>query len=379
MASYHQMGHDSENLLRETSLNGMRGAILSPVNYTEEEVIAQVGEFSGQSEFDLLFDPQLYVPTSERGQLRTWSYFPSDVDSADLASEEWWGSLLDDLVDTASRLGKVQICSPAVLPRAHTDEYYLWLIRAGEMLRQRLNGMNCLPLQTAVVPFADLTVEGRPLRIASILSQTKLDRLYLVFLGTTEPRRELNEVEELKGAMHLIRALSESGMNVLVGYSSSDMLLWRYAGARDCATGKFFNLRRFLRSRFEEPEGGGGQLPYWFEESLLAFLRESDLVRARKANLISEASKRNPYCSEITELQKANAGSAWLAKAWRQYLWWFSDAEARITAGELVVPTLLKEAEQRWTEIEETILMEEPRNDGSWLRSWRRACLEYRG
>ena len=122
-------------------------------------------------------------------------------------------------------------------------------------------------------------------------------------------------------AMRLIRMLASSGMQILVGYSSSDMLLWRHAGAADCASGKFFNLRRFLKSRFEEPAGGGGQLPYWFEETLVAFLRESDLIRIQKASLLSDSSTRNPYCSEILASQAAMPGSTWLAEAWRQYLW----------------------------------------------------------
>lgn len=377
MGAYHQMGHDSENLLREPALAGYRGAILSPVNYSLSDVHAQVEEFASRPDFELIFDPQLYVPTSERGCLRQWPYFPADVDTADLHSEQWWGALLDDLSKTASELGQVNVCSPAILPKSYSDEYFLSLVRAGEMLRERLRSPSLRVIQTVVASLAELTVEGSAMRIASILSQSGIDRIYLVLVGSTEPRRELADAEELKGAMSLIRLLASSGMQILVGYSSSDMLLWRHAGATDCASGKFFNLRRFLKSRFEEPAGGGGQLPYWFEETLIAFLRESDLIRVQKASLLSDSSTRNPYCSEILVTQAAMPGSTWLAKAWRQYLWWFADAEARISAGEVIVPALLKEAEQVWTNIEDTILMEEPRNDGKWLRAWRRACIEF--
>lgn len=64
--------------------------------------------------------------------------------------------------------------------------------------------------------------------------------------------------------------------------------------ATSCATGKFFNLRRFTKSRFEEPAGGGGQLPYWVEESLFAYLRETDVLRVRDEGLIADASRRKP-------------------------------------------------------------------------------------
>lgn len=377
MPVYHQMGHDSENLLREPNLQQFSGAILSPVNYDAVRISQQIASFADRPTFELIFDPQLYVPTSERGFLREWTYFPDDVDTADLDSDAWWDGLLTSLAEECASLGQIKVCSPAVLPRVYTDEFFSALLSAANGLQERLNPFGLSAIQTAVVGLAELAIEGRPLRIASILSQTSLDRLYLILMGTTEPRRELADVEEIKGAMRLISELSRSGIRVMTGYSSSDMLLWRHAGAADCATGKFFNLRRFTRSRFEEPTAGGGQLPYWFEESLLAFLRDSDRVRIQRAELLSDASTRNPFAQEILLRLAESPGEAWVAKSWRQYMWWFADAEARITTGQMAVPVALRSAEQIWQEIQDRILMEEPRNDGSWLRAWRRACIEF--
>lgn len=42
MPAYHQMGHDSENLLWAPELGQYRGAILSPVNYDQAKVGAQI-------------------------------------------------------------------------------------------------------------------------------------------------------------------------------------------------------------------------------------------------------------------------------------------------------------------------------------------------
>ena len=40
----------------------------------------------------------------------------------------------------------------------------------------------------------------------------------------------------------------------------------------------------------DEPSQGGGQLPYWYEESLVAFLRESDVPRLQRRGELSDAS-----------------------------------------------------------------------------------------
>jgi hypothetical protein len=85
--------------------------------------------------------------------------------------------------------------------------------------------------------------------------------------------------------MKLIAALESSGQRVTVASCSSEMILWKAAGATNCATGKFFNLR-FTISRFEQPDSsGGGQLGYWFQEALLGFLRQSDLLRVNAQKL----------------------------------------------------------------------------------------------
>lgn len=116
--------------------------------------------------------------------------------------------------------------------------------------------------------------------------------------------------------MRLIRFLEDSGIRTLVGFASSDIVLWKTAGATDCASGKFFNLRRFTPSRLgpPEPEGGGGQLSYWFEESLMGYLRESDLVRVQKANLLSPESTSNPCGLAILDHREKHEGVAWVAK-----------------------------------------------------------------
>ena len=379
MGTYHQMGHDSENLLGLPELANFRGAILSPVNYSQEKVTAQVQGRSGDQDFETVFDPQLYYPKSKRSVLRDWSYFPSDVDTADVSSQAWWGQIVDRIATTCEQIGPTAVCSPAVVPPVFRNDYFSLLVDVADKLCARLDGTGIQPIQTAIVGLDELTTPDRSLEISSILSASRCDRMYLVFKGDTDPRRELAEVESIKGAMRLIAALRSAEIDVVVGFCSSDVLLWKVAGATSCATGKFFNLRRFTSSRFEDPSGGGGQLPYWFEESLLAFLRESDLLRIRPLDLLSEASLRNPFGQRILGQFVSQPDSPWLGMSWRQFLYWFWDFESRFDEGKIDARTLLSGTEERWRALEDAdVLMEELRNDGAWLRPWRRALVEFR-
>lgn len=67
---------------------------------------------------------------------------------------------------------------------------------------------------------------------------------------------------------------------MLVGFASTDVVLWKAAGAKACATGKFANLRRFTTNRFNEPED-------WFAEMET---RLSD-GSAKPRDLVREAEK----------------------------------------------------------------------------------------
>lgn len=378
MPAYHQMGHGSVNLVTDPHLGGFGGCILSPVNYTPEEVAGQVVSWGSIPDFDIVFDPQLYYPKSNRGQLHKWPHFPSNVDSADLSSTAWWNSIIENMLAVCSMIKPAAACSPALVPKSFGDQYYNHLVQVGSRTARRLEGISIRPIQTAIVGMADVSQSNRPQIIASILSRTPASEIYLVLINDIEPRREVSDPEELKGAMRLISELAAANLAVLVGFCSSDVVLWKHAGAMSCASGKFFNLRRFTSSRFQEPSAGGGQLPYWFEESLMAYLRESDIVRIRQFGLNCPSSDSNPFCQDITHKLESDPGSAWISLGWRQFLYWFRDVQDRFDSGTVDIRALLKTAEDNWLSLEDKeVFMEEARNGGQWIRSWRRAVAEY--
>ena len=387
MAVYHQMGHHSNNLIDLPEMSSYAGAIFSPINCTEAEAMEQIGEVrEAKSEFEIVFDPQLYVPASDRGKLKKWVYFPRDVDTADLASTTWWNSLNRKLASTCQKLRINSVCSPVVIPKVFDDKYYSSCVRVGTELVELLRPRNIAVLQTTLVNMAELTSVDRALEIASIASQTAAERIYLLLVGTMSPRRELSDENELAGTMRLINSFERNDLKVLVGFCSSEILLWKAAGASACASGKFFNLRRFTRQRFEEPSAeGGGQLPYWFEESLLAFLRQNDLTRIRKIGLLSAASLNNPFGREILatfdEAQRTSEKpKAWLRTSWRHFLYWFADVEGRLVRGEIKVEDLLETADENWSKLDKAkALMLERENNGNWIRSWLNALHDYEG
>ena len=124
MAAYHQMGHDSWNLVDEKVLPGYAGLILSPVNDTPDEVATRlIALKKANPAAEVILDPQFYQPSSNRGQLLSWPHFTADVDTANLADDGWWDTRGNHLIEIASKVGASAVCSPAMLPKQFDHAY----------------------------------------------------------------------------------------------------------------------------------------------------------------------------------------------------------------------------------------------------------------
>jgi len=385
MSAYLQMGHDSENLVGIPGLDAFAGLILSPVNRSESGLGDWVTDFRQKGKFDIALDPQLYCPQSERGQLLNHSYFPRDLDTANPSSESWWRELAARLAAEAGRLRVDAVCSPAVLPRKYSPDYYARCSETFSVLAHELGGTGIRPMLTVCVAIKELAHPDDALRIASIVTAHSPAASYIVIEADVEPRREIADAANLLAVMVLISALEKSGCKTLVSHCSSDIVLLKAAGASHCASGKFFNLRRFSRSRFDEQqEGGGGQLPYWFEHNLLAFLREADIARLRRdgfEDFIGGGGSNNPFAGQILEKFANEPGKPWVGLSWRQYLAWFAATENLLSTSDALALTSrwLREAEERWLAMEDKdVLLEESRNNGKWIRPWRQALADFR-
>jgi hypothetical protein len=381
MTAYLQMGHDTQNLVGAQDLDAFGGIVLSPVNRKPESLVRDLQFFRRQGDFDIVLDPQLYFPTSRRGMLPHQPYYPDDLDTADFSSVGWWNSTVNRLGDFAITLGVDAVTSPVVQPRTWNDDYFARCARISNNLMQYLHESGIRILTTVMVDI-DYTVDREALlRMVSILSGENSSGYYLVIVTDVDPRREISDPDELVGIMSLIRELEDTGRPVLVSHCSSDMILLKAAGASHCASGKFFNLRRYTESRFAEPAGGGGQLPYWFEHSLLAFLRGADVLRLLESefsNLVGTLYSGNYWASQILDNFRAASPTPWLALGWKQYLSWFCRTEQALQTGDptALVRDWLRTAEVNWRELDDNdILFDETRNDGTWIRRWRQALV----
>jgi hypothetical protein len=383
MGAYLQLGHVSWNLLDEQDLGAYHGAVVSPVNDDPASVrnrIAQIARRNEDLVLEYIFDPQLYNPASDRGQLSEWRYFPRDFETANRSDPRWWANVARGMVDEAAGLGLNAVCSPAEVPSRWSDEYFQFAAGIADQTKAAADAAGLDTLMTVIIRLRELANPRRALDIASILTASRCDRIYLTFLVEDhEQRAPIVEPDSLPTAVHLVRLLSRD-MRVHVAFAAHDMVLWKHAGATDASSGKFLNLRRFSPGRWMEDEGGiKQQNQYWNESRLLTLLREQDVARLRREGWYEGRTfANNPAGSRIFEIMTSGEARAWVQQSWVQYLRWFSNAEGRLRSpGE--AEQLLEIADRAWGGLQTRrppILFADRFNTGDHVRTWLNAARE---
>lgn len=373
MGAYLQIGHEGWNLLDDPIL--FKGIILSPVNdapITTSERLQRLG--NRRSQLDVVFDPQLYNPNSNRGHLPLWDYFPDDLETADLSDTDWWFRINQSVAACAAQLQCNVVCSPAYVPRTYSQDYYSQVVSVADDLLLRAAPAGIETAATLIVRLSDLHPATRALEIASIVSSTRAPRIYLVLVVEgVEPRRQLvGDTQLISNAVHLVRLLARH-LRVQMAFCAQDLVLWKAAGAQDASTGKFLNLRRFSPTRWtDDHEARGRQTAYWSEPSLLTLLRDADVLNLRNRGLYNDGIQigANPYSQQILNLLARGSGDPWVRFSWRQYLHWFVNTEARLTSP-AAVHTELAYVSATWDWLRsQGIQLLDDWNDGSWVPVW---------
>jgi hypothetical protein len=396
MGAYHQMGHRTRNLAVDPVINAMyAGAIMSPVNEKPEEVRALCAALGT---LERVFDPQLYNPESDRGQLPDWGYF---ADAKDLATDNFsldrWVRTVKTITEECIPLGHDAICSPVAASDA-TDDDLGYAVQIGDALDERLAGSKLHGLQTAFVRPSTLSGDGRPETVASILTNGRLKRIYFVPQWSSKAD-QLDDAREMSGFIKTLAYVSAE-VKTLVGFSGPEMILWKSAGAESVATGKYVNQQRWSIDRWgPKKAGGSGNTSYYFEESLLTWLRTEDIIELDRLKYhlglaadpmlpviraYVEALRKDPrrpvplmrngkpVLDEHGKPRKETVGApSWTKQGWLQWLWWFAYTERRLTNDAITARSLVDTAIVNWARLNaKGFRAVDAGNDGSWLPSW---------
>lgn len=376
MGNYLQLGHESWNLLDHPDVGTFAGVVLSPVNDGPTDICARLGKvLETRSDLDIILDSQLYNPATQRGRLPEWEYYSADFETADRSDIRWWRRRIPEVVLEARRVNATTICSPAPIEARGTNDYFRFVVELGDEAAAAAADARLDCALTAVVPMDSLQDAKRALEVASILSSSGCDRIYLNFLppDRVQQREPFLDQAALATAVHLVRLLSAEH-RVHVACTSHDAVLWLGAGAHDVSTGKYMNVRRFSPGRWVDEQGRGRINAYWCDDKLLTLIRDQEVLRLDREGWFDGYDfSDNPTSEAILENLRGQTGEAWLRLSWIQYMRWFANTVERVTSA-AAAQADLQASILAWREVQRLrILFIDAFNDGEHAVAWANA------
>jgi hypothetical protein len=256
---FHQLGFRySWNFQSLENDNTGKGVIISPRHMD----ISFVEGLSNETKQAAIFDPQFFIPGTQKGKLSTYEFFP-DVISNGFDTNEFVTSVAPEcalncldfqirnnfryiVIPTRYIPGvpedfipfqQEQFINPfleAISDQGVTDNVVIELVLNSHMLRNREFTADLLNWITGISS------------IAGIYLITELS-----------PRsKQVDNVEFLNSILNFVHVLNENDLDVILGYLNTEAIILSVANPRIVTIGSYENTRMFNSDNFSEAEQG---------------------------------------------------------------------------------------------------------------------------
>lgn len=253
---YHQVGHnDNWNVDSLTNDHCGDGLILSPVHQNKERVEA-LGETIKQRS---IFDPQFYLPNSQKRKLSSYPFFPETIANG-------FSTIDFPLValDSAKRCVAFQIeqgFEKIIIPARFIDQMVTDYI-------ERQEEYSVLPFLKAIeetgtdkqvfvtLPLTSHMIEDVGFRTNILNWVTGLNDITGVYLLVANERdtKQIQSREFLSAYLEFLMALRNVDLEIIVGHCNTESLLFSLVGDITLTYGTFENTRMFSIDKFIESE-----------------------------------------------------------------------------------------------------------------------------
>lgn len=255
MKVYHQTGfRDKWNI--ESFLNGVgNGLIFSPINIDADKLLSLDTSIK-QSGF---LDPQLYLLNEAKGTLDTYPYFPGNL-KPDFSTPD-----LDE-----SHIQLAQLCV-----NFQIENNFEYLIIPSRYYADNPTSYFIQSTEYFIIPFCDFVIENNIQKkiLLSVIVKTimltdeekrnevlnwitghqNIDGVYLIFENNFTSK-QIKDFDYLLNALKFIKILKDNQMEVHLGYTNTEALLYSIAMPDSVSIGSYENLRSFGIKRFQDLE-----------------------------------------------------------------------------------------------------------------------------
>lgn len=307
MKVYHQTGHlyqwNLQSFIEDQTGDGL---IFSPINIKCSDMIKIPKDIKKES----LFDSQFYIPDDMKGKLSTYNFFPANMkdDFSTCDFEE----IAEDMAGLNVNFQITNDFRYIVIPTRHFEflsdncyeqlkEYYInpFIKYISEIKSSKK------VLLTVIVKQEQLVDENkRNFLLNWVTGISNIDGVYLIF-ENKHTSKQIKDPVHLCNAMIFIHSLKVNQLEVHVGYTNTEGILYSIADPDSVSMGSYENVRKFNINKFITPEEKkkqrgptarlySGKLFQWIEYGFI----ESIVTLYEDWEMIFENSKYNPLMFE---------------------------------------------------------------------------------
>jgi len=262
MKVYHQTGHNIKWNIDSFKEGVGDGLIFSPINIDADKLLGLNNNLK-QSGF---LDPQLYLLNQAKGSIETYPFFPgnlkSDFSTPDLDNDN---IILAKLcIDYQLENDFNYLVIPTKYNAENPSNYLLqcndyFVLPFCDYVKEVKSTKKIL--LSLIVKGIMLTDDEKRNEVLNwITSHQKVDGVYLIFENNFSSK-QIKDFDFLFNALRFIKKLKDNEMEVHIGYSNTEALLYSIAMPDSITIGSYENLRSFGIRRFQELENGPMRSP----------------------------------------------------------------------------------------------------------------------
>lgn len=330
-----QVGHHghkrAENALKQGYADG---AILSPADYTYKKNRKYGNKFS-EDGGTVLFDPQFYIPRTDRQDLTTYSYFEEkggdDFSTAMFASESDREDLCRDIIAVQDNCSVDAYISPARFVDSVSDtQLDRWLDLTESFIKvAREDGQDIPVFASLPVDGYELTEGERRDQLLNRITSLDPDGFYVsVQYDDRDERLPLKGEENVEAYLRLMLSLRTNRFEVIAAHTHQIAHLLLGIGINVFASGHYQNLRSFDVDRWvpSDDDGPRTQVVRYYSDQLLNAVRvNTDLEEIVVGNKLDESKIRtqSPFDSNLFTGTTSPEGTGWKFSdaSWEHYIW----------------------------------------------------------
>lgn len=273
---YHQCAHNTIwdiNSLKADSIGS--GLIFSPVNFNRTRLENESNKIKEVS----FFDPQFYLPSSERKDLLTYDFYPNTMLDGGYNTQLFTESAYDS-AEQCIEFQLTQDFDRLIIPAFYDSEDMIAAIqKSNDLLIKpylqilKNNSQTLKPVFiTAIITESMLkNDETIDYYLNLLTSDLRVNGIYLI-PKIDRTNKRITNMDSIFRLMRLINILKDNDLEVHVGYTDIDSIILTLASPNGLSFGAYENSRHFSIKRFLPSKRSGSPKARMFSAKMLQWI-----------------------------------------------------------------------------------------------------------